>query len=84
MVFVFDPSGNELVSFVFTFTFLSAPYMIWVLSEIWQAGREVVVYMGPSPPEGEHRYVFLLFKHQVLCFFAANDIFIFVFKGALI
>lgn len=33
-------------------------------SEIWETGKEVVPYMGPAPPEGCHRYVFLLFKQK--------------------
>ena len=40
--------------------------VLMLFAEIWETGKEVVPYMGPTPPEGCHRYVFLLFKQ--VCF----------------
>ena len=30
----------------------------------WIVGKELVAYMGPRPPTGIHRYIFVLFKQK--------------------
>ena len=39
---------------------------VYFFLEIWEAGVENVVYEGPAPPEGTHRYYFLVFEQVSL------------------
>ncbi|MCO5552780.1 hypothetical protein L7F22_006297 [Adiantum nelumboides] len=43
---------------------VNVPGSVAPSQEMWQLGQELVPYMGPAPPEGDHRYVFLLFKQS--------------------
>lgn len=35
-----------------------------ICADISKAGDELVSYMGPAPPIGVHRYIFILFKQS--------------------
>merc|ERR1712080_272142 len=44
------------------------PYLHWLVSECEGGkaggGREHLTHMGPMPPKGRHRYIFVLFKQE--------------------
>merc|ERR1711972_293972 len=47
---------------------IAGPWLHWLLSECEGgkalAAREHVSHMGPSPPQGTHRYILVLFKQE--------------------
>lgn len=55
-----DPNLREFLHWLVT----DVPASLDGTQELAKVGKEVMPYMGPAPPAGTHRYIFLLFPQR--------------------